>query len=303
MSRPVQYSSDTAFRQALESRLMNLSRDEKVDIQRLRRQVAFDRFLCRFFHSPAAPWALKGGYAMELRLTTARTTRDIDLTFRRPIAGSEKARNRRILEMIQDSAALDLGDCFVFLVGESIMDLDGAPYGGERFPVAARMDGRLFTRFHLDVGVGDAVLDPLETVHGRDWLQFAGISETAFPVIPREQQFAEKYHAYTRPRDKRENSRVRDLVDMLLLIHDGRLDRAYTLDALQRTFCHRGTHSIPADVPPPPASWVRPFSALAKTCDLREDCNQAHTALIAFLASCRTITPVAPMTPPATRHP
>ena len=229
MSRPAQYSSDTAFRQALESRLMILSRTEKVDIQRLRRQIAFDRFLCRLFNSPAAPWALKGGYAMELRLTTARTTRDIDLTFRRSIAGNEKARNRRILEMIQDAAALDLGDCFVFLVGESIMDLDGAPYGGERFPVETRMDGRLFTRFHLDIGVGDAVLDPMETVHGRDWLQFAGISDAAFPVIPREQQFAEKYHAYTRPRDKRENSRVRDLADMLLLIHDDRLDHARTL--------------------------------------------------------------------------
>lgn len=34
MSRPAQYSSDTAFRQALESRLMNLSRDEKMETLR-----------------------------------------------------------------------------------------------------------------------------------------------------------------------------------------------------------------------------------------------------------------------------
>ncbi|MFZ4397343.1 MAG: hypothetical protein ACOYOU_17145 [Kiritimatiellia bacterium] len=61
MTRPASFSSDTAFRQALESRLMNASRTEKVDLQRLRRQVAFDRFLCRLFHAPAVPWALKGG--------------------------------------------------------------------------------------------------------------------------------------------------------------------------------------------------------------------------------------------------
>lgn len=287
MTRPASFSSDTAFRQALESRLMNVSRTEKVDLQRLRRQVAFDRFLCRLFHAPAVPWALKGGYAMELRLATSRTTRDIDLTFRQRLAGGEKARNRRIMEMIQEAAAIDLGDCFVFLVGEPLRELDGAPYGGERFPVEARMDGRLFIRFHLDVGVGDVVLEPMEIVHGRDWLQFAGIPEVAFPVIPCEQHFAEKYHAYTRPRGERENSRVRDLVDMLLLIHDGRLDRARTREALRRTFERCGTHSIPAAVPPPPASWVEAFNALAKTCGLHEDCQQAHAALVTFMESCR----------------
>lgn len=287
MIRPDQFSSDTAFRQALESRLMNISRAEKVDIQRLRRQVAFDRFLCRLFHAPAVPWALKGGYAMELRLATSRTTRDIDLTFRQLSAGGEKARNRRILEMIQKAAAVDLGDCFVFLVGEPMLELDGAPYGGERFPVEARMDGRLFVRFHLDVGVGDVVLDPMEIVHGRDWLQFVNIPEVAFPVIPREQHFAEKYHAYTRPRDTRENSRARDLVDMLLLIHDGRLDRARTREALLLTFDRCGTHPIPAAVPPPPASWITLFKALAKTCGLHEDCQQAHAMLAQFMASCK----------------
>jgi len=40
---------------------------------------AFDRLLCRLFAKPNAPWLLKGGYALELRLKTARTTRDMDL--------------------------------------------------------------------------------------------------------------------------------------------------------------------------------------------------------------------------------
>ena len=45
MTQPVHYATATAFRQALESRLMNLARAEQVDVQRLRRQVAFDRLL------------------------------------------------------------------------------------------------------------------------------------------------------------------------------------------------------------------------------------------------------------------
>jgi hypothetical protein len=68
---------------ALEDRLKKLAQEENVDLQRMRRQVAFDRLLCRLFREPAFPWLLKGGYAMELRLKTARTTRDIDLGLRR----------------------------------------------------------------------------------------------------------------------------------------------------------------------------------------------------------------------------
>lgn len=72
------YASAKAFRRALEDRLATVGAKEGVDVQRLRRQVAFDRFLCRLFHAPDAPWLLKGGYAMELRIRSARTTRDSD---------------------------------------------------------------------------------------------------------------------------------------------------------------------------------------------------------------------------------
>jgi len=44
-----QYASANAFRVALEERLKNISKKEGTDVQRLRRQVAFDRYLCRLF--------------------------------------------------------------------------------------------------------------------------------------------------------------------------------------------------------------------------------------------------------------
>ena len=47
---------------------------------------------------------------------------------------------------------------------------------GARFPIEARMDERrIFARFHLDVGIGDAVMLPLEVLECRDWLGFAGM--------------------------------------------------------------------------------------------------------------------------------
>jgi hypothetical protein len=74
---PKRYATAAAFRRALEDRLQDIAGKESVDLQRLRRQVAFDRLLARLFHA-AQPcpvrWVLKGGYAMELRIKAARPT-------------------------------------------------------------------------------------------------------------------------------------------------------------------------------------------------------------------------------------
>jgi hypothetical protein len=65
---------------ALEDRLKQIALVENMDIMRLRKQVAFDRFLARLFSSTDKDiFVLKGGYSLELRLRRARTTKDIDL--------------------------------------------------------------------------------------------------------------------------------------------------------------------------------------------------------------------------------
>lgn len=68
---------------------------------------------------------------MELRFQTARTTKDLDFTVRVAPAGRDEA----LLKQLQDTGAVDLGDFFAFRIGEAMTDLDGAPYGGARYPV------------------------------------------------------------------------------------------------------------------------------------------------------------------------
>src|SRR5713226_3615067 len=65
MDEVKQYKTAGAFRTALETRLQARAQVERTDLQRLRRQVAFDRFLARLFpKGPKGtyPWILKGGY-------------------------------------------------------------------------------------------------------------------------------------------------------------------------------------------------------------------------------------------------
>ncbi len=267
------YKTASAFRTALETRLQKRARETRTDLQRLRRQVAFDRFLARMFsNGPKAtyPWVLKGGYAMELRTRFARTTTDIDLTLHdgTPLSREPRERREQIRTMLQEAAAIRLDDYFDFLIGEAQGDLEGAPEGGSRYPVQAQMDGRGFVRFHVDVGVGDEMLEPLDIVTGEDWLGFGGVKPASFPVISAEQQFAEKLHAYTLPRGQRINTRTKDLIDMVLLVQGEKLDKGKVGAAIRATFARRATHELPRDLGAPPTEWEPVFDALAKQCNL-----------------------------------
>jgi hypothetical protein len=289
MNPPRNYALATAFRVALEDRLKRLAQEESVDLQRVRRQVAFDRLLCRLFVQPDAPWLLKGGYAMELRLKTARTTRDMDLALRQlPMPTRDwDANASTVLESLREIGQLDLGDFFTFVFGDAVQDLEAAPYGGARFSVDASMAGRSFVRFHLDVSTGDVLGEPYEPLSGRDWLGFAGVASVLFQAVSPEEQFAEKLHAYTLPRAGRENTRVKDLVDLVLLICRTRMDAARLPKAIHETFQRRKTHGIPVALASPPASWSQPFSEMAIECGLAPDMEEQFALVTQFFSSLR----------------
>ena len=76
----MKYTSGARFRRALEDRLRRQSLQAGVPLVRLRKMVAFDRFLARLLQSSPAEWVLKGGLALQLRLEEgARTTKDIEV--------------------------------------------------------------------------------------------------------------------------------------------------------------------------------------------------------------------------------
>ena len=286
MKPPRKYATAAAFRVALEERLKHLAQEENLELQRVRRQAAFDRLLCRLFARPDAPWLLKGGYAMELRLKTARTTRDIDLAMKRlpaPTSGWN-ANAAAVLESLREAGNLNLSDFFTFVFGEAMQDLDAAPYGGARFPVDARLAGRTFAKFHLDVSTGDVLREPYESLSGRDWLGFAGIASTYFAAVSPEEQFAEKLHAYTLPRAARENTRVKDLVDLVLLIERTQLDANRLPKSIRETFQRRKTHAVPPVLAPPPPSWTKSFAAMATECGLEPDIKKHFGAVEQFFS-------------------
>lgn len=275
------FKNSQDFRKSLEVRLQRTAKEKGVDLQRIRRQVAFDRLLARFFNQQETPFFLKGGYAMELRISSARTTKDIDLTYLQRAKSQDDLLSTLILSDLQRLATVDLGDYFSYALGEVRLDLDNAPYGGARYLISSFIDGKLFVRFHLDIG-GDVPTSSTETLTTPDWLNFCGISAPSVRIISIEQQFAEKIHAYTLPRGDRLNSRVKDVIDVLLLMRMRSLKLEKLSINLQKVFKIRNTHALPLQLPLPPPEWAGPFSALAEECGLEKDLSLAFNEIASF---------------------
>ena len=269
------YDTPQAFRAALQARLRNIAQQRGTDLQRLQRRIAFERMLARLFARDDPPWLLKGGYALEMRLQDrARSTLDLDLSVPDPgrlvssVSGDEAdPTNAQVHEQLQIVAERDLGDGFQFLI--RLPKRASMPGGGMRCTVEARLAGRPFARFHLDVGFGDPVLDPPEWVEGDDLLDFAGIPAAWVALYPLAQQIAEKIHAYTFPWQDRDNTRVKDLVDLVLVVHSEHLEPERIRRALRATFKTRDTHPLPARLPEPQRigpsptpSWPGSFDCL-----------------------------------------
>jgi len=283
------YDTPQAFRAALETRLRNMAQQEGIDLQRLQRRVAFERLLARLFAGDDPPWLLKGGYALELRFRDrARSTLDLDLSVPDParLASpsweyTENQIDAQVREQLQIAAECDLGDGFQFRV--RLSKRAGLPGGGIRFAVEARLAGRVFARFHLDMGLGDTVLDPPEWVASSALLDFAGILAAQVALYPLAQQIAEKIHAYTFPWQGRDNTRVKDLVDLVLLAQLEQVEPERIRRALAATFKARGTHPLPAKLPAPPGDWAESYADLAEKLGLdARTLAQAFTCLDAY---------------------
>ncbi len=281
MNTKKKYASPVAMRTALEKRLNRMARETNQDIMRLRRQIAFDRFLTRLFSLQQSDYfVLKGGYSIELKLQNARTTKDIDISVddrKMGIVNNDK----KLRQLIQAAAKINLNDYFEYTVGESTLDLENAVYCGFRFPIDCRMAGRRFVQFHIDVAAGDVWLNTHEKVSGHEWLEFAGITTPEFSVISSEQQFAEKLHSYSLPRQT-QNSRVKDLIDMFLFIDRTNIDIKNLHDAINSTFKRRKTHEVPSALEYPPVSWKTRFEKLVEECNMSENLDSAFSRVNQF---------------------
>lgn len=273
----MKYQTPGAFRQALESRLLARSHATGVSLARLRKLVAFDRLLARLVAVAPDRWILKGGVALDLRLRDrARATMDMDL-----------GRHDNEAAAMQDFRAaelIDIGDYFEFTVERSPQPDQARVADAVRYRVHASLDGRAFEWFVVDVGFDESEAQP-DMIEALDLLAFADIPPIRVPTLPLCEHVAEKVHAYTRSYspEGRRSTRVRDLVDLVLMADCCVFLAGDLQAALEATFASRAGQALPTSFPEPPAVWRPQYRKLADPVGIAADLNVAHRLVAAML--------------------
>ncbi len=273
------YASPEAFKQALEQRLRT-SAKTGAEFARNRQLLVFERFLARVVTTLGDAVTLKGGFALELRLERARTTKDVDLR----LVGSPND----VLARLQEASRKNLADFMSFEIGPDDdhpqIQNDGMQYDGLRFRTECKLAGKVYGQpFGVDVAFGDPIFGEPETLVAEDVLAFAGIAPPTLRLYPIETHIAEKLHAYTMPRE-RPKSRVKDLPDLALLATAQAIEAKRLWSALELTFTFRNTHPLPSRLPSPPESWRTPYENMASEQQLSwktlDDVTQAVRAFL-----------------------
>jgi hypothetical protein len=260
---------------ALESALRTRARQENLDPQRLQRELVCQRLMARLLVVAPDRWALKGGVALDFRFgSRARTTRDMDLAW---LDDEEKA-DRDLI----DAQQVDLGDYFTFRV-EKVMRDEGLEERTARYRVWVDLAGRRYTDLALDINFQIDLWGVPELVPPPTYLQFPGLDATRVPTLSIEQHIAEKCHAYTRTYASGPSSRVKDLVDLVLIASHSGPDARRLRQALHGVFARRSTHDLPRTLPQPPDDWRTPFRKLALEPGIDPDVTARHRKAAALL--------------------
>ncbi len=260
------YATPAALRMALEQRLLTRSRETGVSLDRLRRRVVFERVVARLQAAEPGRWVLKGGMALEVRLhDRARLTRDLDLGLRDEVTSADDLRQRLVEALTADQD----GDRFVLRTGAvKRLTTDRAGDMTWRSKVVAELAGRPFGSLQLDVSPRTRELTATEHLPLPSSLDFAGIVAPTVEIIDVHRHAAEKLHGMQRELGDRENTRVRDLADLVILVEHELLDTPRVADAVRQVWAEREGADPPVALPRLPPSWPARYEALAVEHDL-----------------------------------
>ncbi len=270
MLDPNKYGSPDAFRTALEQKIRTESKSTGMIADDLKRQVSFNRFLARLDFDR---YTLVGGYSLEIRFPEFKRTRDIDMALTDVLIASKNPQDAldKMTADLRKHAEKDLKDHFSFVI-EPAHTLSGPPEGGYRYHLTAMLAGREYHKFHVDLRWQSVHILPPEMVQAPNKLRFSGAENKQIALAQKEEVFADKFEAYTKPRQTA-NSRVRDLIDMNILI-SSQLDDSKSKQAIKTIF---GQHKrpVPIKLEPPPEQWRQQFNIIVESLKLDLTLDQA----------------------------
>ncbi|OGB29194.1 MAG: hypothetical protein A3F78_01040 [Burkholderiales bacterium RIFCSPLOWO2_12_FULL_61_40] len=226
---------------SVRARLLNIAKAERTDFNAVLVRYALERFLYRLSQSAHADrFVLKGAMLFNLWYAMPhRPTRDVDLLGFGPsdLASIAQAFREIVSVTADDGMVFDAASVSVEEIRKS------AGYAGARVVVTAEL-ARARCKTQIDVGFGDAVTPgPLDATYPVLIADFPAPQLRTYPVYT---VIAEKLHAIVLL--GMTNSRLKDYLDLSVLLDRETLDPATLATAIAATFARRGT-AMPTEQP------------------------------------------------------
>ncbi|MGS0740421.1 nucleotidyl transferase AbiEii/AbiGii toxin family protein [Glaciimonas sp. GG7] len=226
---------------SVRARLLNIAKAQNVDFNQILIRFALERILYRISLSKHADhFLLKGALLFNLWYDMPhRSTRDVDLL------GFGASDLESIAQTFHDIASIDVADGITFdpvtLNVEEIRKEAG--YAGARVLITGEIS-KARCKTQIDIGFGDAVTPgPVDAVYP---VLIADLPAPRLRTYPVYTVVSEKLHAITLL--GMTNSRLKDYLDIWVLLDREALDVDTLAKAIAATFARRGM-SIPAAIP------------------------------------------------------
>jgi len=226
---------------SVRARLLNLAKSAGVDFNQVLVRYALERLLYRLSQSAHADrFLLKGALLFTLWYDMPhRPTRDADLL------GFGPSDLESIARTFRDIASVTVEDGIVFDPASVSVDeiRKDAGYGGGRVVISADL-AKARCKTQVDVGFGDVVTPgPVQAVYPVLIKDFPAPRLRTYPVYT---VISEKLHAVVLL--GMANSRLKDYLDLWVLLERETLDPVTLARAISATFTRRGM-AVPAGLP------------------------------------------------------
>lgn len=231
----------TGLAASVRARLLNVAKAQGVDLNQVLVRFALERILYRLSQSEYADhFLLKGALLFTLWYDMPhRATRDVDLL------GFGASDLESVIQTFRDIASVAVDDGIVFdpasVVAEEIRK--DAGYAGARILISGELAGAR-CKTQIDIGFGDAVTPgPVDATYP---VLLADLPSPRLRTYPVYTVVAEKLHAIALL--GMTNSRMKDYLDLSVLLDRETLDTNLLAQAIKATFERRGM-AVPTRLP------------------------------------------------------
>jgi len=270
------YKSGSAFKNALNQQIRNLSERTGRPAAELHREFFIQRFLARVFTDPTVPWIVKGGGGLLVRLPGARYSNDIDLLH--TTADLEQA----VAELRAMAGTSDI-DPFAFTIAVKTKARLTGDTEGATLNATAFFGTTLLTRpIPIDLSIGRELIGDIDHIDPHPVVEIAGVAPLPkFAVYPVADQIADKIAAmYELHRSGgTPSTRYHDLVDLVLLTRRYRVDAAKTAAAIAREGTRRANLVLPQRISSPSPAWKAGYLQEARSTTLPAELHILELAL------------------------